>query len=100
MLRAFTDSQVSSSAAWALPSAAPARQCEPSVVIGIWNSGFGFTRAPGKSAPPRQVIMSSARYSGTNTSFARTDFEPVPRMPSTFQSSTISYSERCTRHIR
>ena len=69
-------------------------------MIGIWYSGFGLTRAPGNAPPPRQVSMSSARYSGTSTSFARTDFEPVARMPSTFQSSTISYSERCTRHMR
>ena len=69
-------------------------------MIGIWYSGFGFARAPGNPAPPRQSVMSSALYSGTNTSFARTDFEPVARMPSTFQSSTISYSERCTRHMR
>ena len=49
-------SVVSSSAAWALPTPAPARQWEPSAASGTRNMGLGLLRAPGKLVAAADVV--------------------------------------------
>ena len=51
---------------------------------------IGIAARPREFVSPRVRYMQSARCSGTKTSVARTDLDPVLRMPSNCQSSTIS----------
>src|SRR5258705_200951 len=57
-------SVVSSSAAWALPTPAPARQWEPSAASGTRNIGLGLLRAPGKPPAPPPGSPLGKRHAG------------------------------------